>query len=58
MATDYAGKKTALEARLKALDADAARIVQKRKDTEAQLATLKTKAAAPKEEKATRSAKK
>jgi hypothetical protein len=47
MATDQAAKKAALEARLKMLDADDKRIAQKRKDTEAQLADLGRKAAAP-----------
>lgn len=47
MATDHVEKKAALEARLTMLDADAARIAQKRKDTEAQLAALGTKSEAP-----------
>ncbi len=59
MASDQAAKKAALETRLKALDADTARVVQKRKDTEAQLANLarKGEAAAAKPAKAEKAAK-
>jgi hypothetical protein len=56
MATDTAGKKAALEARLKVLDADSKRIVDKQKATQEQLANLGRKAAAP--AKATKAARK
>ncbi len=60
MASDQAAKKAALEARLTALAADTARVAQKRKDTEAQLANLARKGEAatetPKADKAAKRA--
>lgn len=58
MASDHAAKKTALEARLKMLDADAARVAEKRKATEGQLAGLGKKVEASATPKAKRGSKK
>ncbi len=57
MASDHAGKKAALEARLTALDADAKRVAEKRKVTEQQLAGLAAKAESTGEPKPAKAAK-